>query len=112
MTTARRRRKSEKTEQALAVWRYETELEEARDMPRRSTPKKRSPEREQTILTALEWGATWKAAAKLAGVCSQAAHQWRRTDPDFADKVRLAKERLQAKQREALYPEESDDADP
>ena len=102
MTTARRRRKSEKTEQALAVWRYETKLEEARDMPRRSTPNKRSPEREQTILTALEWGATWEAAAKLAGVSYNAVEQWRRADPHFAAKVRLAKKRLQAKQREAL----------
>ena len=68
---------------------------------RKSTPNKRSPEREQTILTALEWGATWGAAAKLAGVSCAAVDKWRR-DPDFAARVLLAKERLQAKQREAL----------
>lgn len=109
MTTARRRRKSEKTEQALAVWRYETELEEVKRQP---VSRKRSLKRDYVIFTALEWGATFKAAARLAGVSESSFHIWRRTDPDFAAKVRLAKERLQAKQREALYPEESDDADP
>ena len=77
-------------------------------MTRKSTPNKRSPEREQIILTAIEWGATWEAAAKLAGVSPQAIDQWRRADPDFAARVLLAKERLQAKQREALGDCEED----
>ena len=71
-------------------------------MTRRSTPNKRSTEREQTILTALEWGATFSAAAKLAGVSEAAIDQWRRADPVFAAAVLQARERLHAKQREAL----------
>lgn len=71
-------------------------------MSRRSTPNKRSPEREQTILTALEWGATWEAAAKLAGVSPQAVDQWRRADPVFAAAALKARERLRAKQGSAL----------
>ena len=71
-------------------------------MSRRSTPNKRSPEREQTILTALEWGATWEAAAKLAGVSPQAVDQWRRADPVFAAAALQARERLRAKQGSAL----------
>lgn len=71
-------------------------------MRRRPTPNKRSPEREQIILTALEWGATWEAAAKLAGVSSAAVDQWRRADPDFAAATLLAKERLRANQANAL----------
>ena len=71
-------------------------------MTRRSTPNKRSTEREQTILTALEWGATWSAAAKLAGVSSTAVDKWRRADPVFAAAALQAIERLRAKQREAL----------
>jgi len=69
---------------------------------RKSTPNKRSPEREQVILTALEWGATFSAAAKLAGVSEAALDQWRRADPVFAAAVLQARERLHAKQREAL----------
>ena len=88
------RRRSENAEAALALWRDE--------MARKPTPNKRSPEREQTILTALEWGATWEAAAKLAGVSSAAVEQWRRADPVFAAATLQARERLHAKQREAL----------
>ena len=71
-------------------------------MSRRPTPNKRSQEREQTILTALEWGATWEAAAKLAGVSPQAVDQWRRADPVFAAATLRARERLKAKQGSAL----------
>jgi transposase-like protein len=71
-------------------------------MSRRSTPNKRSPEREQIILIALEWGATWRAAAKLAGVSVAALDKWRRADPDFAAAALQAIERLHAKQIEAL----------
>jgi transposase-like protein len=73
---------------------------------RKSTPNKRSPEREHIILTALEWGATFSAAAKLAGVSTAAIDKWRRGDPDFDLAVKRAKERLHAKQKEALSEEE------
>ena len=95
------RRRSEIAEAALALWRDEM-ARKPMQMARKSTPYKRSPEREQIVLTALEWGATWKAAAKLAGVCTQALDQWRRADPVFAAAVLEARERLHAKQREAL----------
>jgi hypothetical protein len=71
-------------------------------MSRRSTPNKRSPEREQTILTALEWGATWNAAAKLAGVSPQAVDQWRRSDPVFDAATLKAREKLRTRQGSAL----------
>ena len=71
-------------------------------MARTPTPNKRTPVREQTILLALEWGATFSAAAKLAGVSEAAIDQWRRADPVFAAAVLQARERLHAKQREAL----------
>ena len=71
-------------------------------MSRRSTPNKRSPEREQTILTALEWGATWNAAAKLAGVSPQAVDQWRRADPVFDAATLKAREKLRTRQGSAL----------
>ena len=71
-------------------------------MARTPTPNKRTPVREQTILLALEWGATFSAAAKLAGVSEAALDQWRRADPVFAAAVLQARERLHAKQREAL----------
>jgi len=68
---------------------------------RKSTPNKRSPVRELTILTALEWGATWEAATKLAGVSRRAVDQWRK-DPVFAAQILRAKEKLRAKQRKAM----------
>ena len=68
---------------------------------RKSTPNKRSPEREQAILIALEWGATWEAATKLAGVSRRAVDQWRK-DPVFAAQVLRAKQKLRAKQRKAM----------
>jgi len=71
-------------------------------MARTPTPNKRTPVREQTILLALEWGATFSAAAKLAGVSTTALTKWRRADPDFEQAVKRAKERLHAKQRKAL----------
>ena len=71
-------------------------------MSRRSTPNKRSPEREQTIITALQWGATFEAAAKLAGVSPQAVDQWRRADPVFNAAVLEARGILHANQAAAL----------
>ena len=71
-------------------------------MARKPTPNKRSPERDQIVLTALEWGATFSAAAKLAGVSGTALDRWRRADPDFAAAVLQARERLHVKQIEAL----------
>jgi len=71
-------------------------------MARKPTPNKRTPVREQTILLAIEWGATWKAAAGLAGVTPRTLDQWRQADPDFDQAVKRAKERLHAKQRKAL----------
>lgn len=71
-------------------------------MTRRSTPNKRSPEREQIILTALRWGATWGAAAKLAGVSSTAVDKWRRADPHFNAATIKAREILKANQESAL----------
>ena len=76
-------------------------------MPRRSTPNKRSQEREQTIITALEWGATWEAASRLAGVSPQAVDQWRRADPVFATATLRAKEKLRAKQELRAKEDES-----
>lgn len=70
------------------------------NLVRKSTPNKRSPVRELTILTALEWGATWEAAAKLAGVSRRTVDQWRK-DPVFAAQILRARERLRAKQRKA-----------
>ena len=75
-------------------------MSEARPV-RKSTPNKRSPVRELAILTALEWGATWEAAAKLAGVSRRAVDQWRK-DPIFAAQISRARERLKAKQRQAM----------
>jgi len=95
------RRRSENAEAALALWRNEM-ARKPMQIARKSTPNKRSPEREHIILTALEWGATFSAAAKLAGVSEAAIDQWRRADPVFAAAVLQARERLHAKQREAL----------
>lgn len=71
-------------------------------MSRRSRPNKRSPEREQTIITALQWGASLRTAASLAGISFRTLHTWRENDPDFDLSISNARVVLNAKIKAAL----------
>jgi transposase-like protein len=71
-------------------------------MKRKSTPNKRSPEREQIIFNALRHGATMKSACKQAGISKTAFEQWRAKDPQFAHILEQIKVELKAKENHAL----------
>jgi hypothetical protein len=76
-------------------------------MKRITLSNKRSPEREQVILTALEWGASWINAAKLAGVTAETVKYWRKNYPDFEEATLAAKAMLRTKQRRAAFRSET-----
>ncbi len=71
-------------------------------MRRKSTPNKRSPEREAIIFNALRHGATIKHATALAGISTTAFEQWRARDPFFAQTLQEIKRELKSREREAL----------
>ncbi len=71
-------------------------------MRRKSTPNKRSPEREEIIFTALRHGATIKTATALAGISTTAFERWRARDPVFAHALQEIKMELKSRERAAL----------
>lgn len=71
-------------------------------MSRRPRPNKRSPRREEIIITAIEWGASLRTAANLAGISFRTLHTWRENDPTFDLSVSNARVVLKAKIEAAL----------
>lgn len=71
-------------------------------MPRKSTPNKRSPEREAIIFNALRHGATIKSACAQAGISVTAFERWRKLDAQFARTLKQIKAEVKRRERHAL----------